>query len=762
MNRVITDERRSSGSARTALLYAAPALLLALAWAQLEDGAGARLLLFVVLALVPGLVRPLILRVLAGLAVALVAFRTAFGGSLLEARPFDSGHDFFGPALDRFRDGVLAFYEVTLPFAAAEQEFMRGVVELTLFGFCLALALAVAARRPLVAGLVLLAGCAWPVTLVSGREPLWGAAILAGALGLLAAGGRRPPRAYAPAALAVGALVVVALAAATSPAVAKGEFLSWQRWDPWDEVAEPVGVRYVWDAHYGGIRFPEKKTVVLTATGPTRSLYWRATTLDDFVEDRWIEELVPVLRSSEPEELLGDSFLPPAARNRAGLIAADIEIRALRDRRLPGPSMPVAYEPQDLGDIVYTTSNVALAAVGLRQGGRYRVLSYAPQPRPQQLERSRPTALRGGTLESAYLEIRPGRPTLPFGVGGREAQVENLFRLSPRSYRPLVEQARTVVGDARNAYGAVVALEAWFRSEGGFVYDEQPPLSGTVPPLVDFVTRTKRGYCQHYAGAMALMLRYLGIPARVAAGFTSGSYDAEERRWTVTDHEAHTWVEVWFNGWGWLPFDPTPGRGRLSGTYTTASNAPDLSAIGDLLDRAQGSVSGSSLGQRPQGLLETFDGRDNPGDLGERGPDPQRGQSLLRLLALLAALVVVAIAAAKITIRKTRYLTRDPRRIANACRRELVDFLRDQRVDVSPSTTLHELGQTVEARLSVDPRAFVRAASAAAYAPALEAPGAAERTRAELRSLRRGLRRRLSVGARVRGLLSLRSLGLGA
>ena len=99
------------------------------------------------------------------------------------------------------------------------------------------------------------------------------------------------------------------------------------------------------------------------------------------------------------------------------------------------------------------------------------------------------------------------------------------------------------------------------------------------------MTKTKRGYCQHFAGAMALMLRYLGIPARVAAGFSSGVYDEERKQWTVYDRDAHTWVEVWFNGYGWLPFDPTPGRGTLAGPYTTSSTRFDATgAAGVLVD----------------------------------------------------------------------------------------------------------------------------------------------------------------------------------
>src|SRR5204863_8787634 len=140
------------------------------------------------------------------------------------------------------------------------------------------------------------------------------------------------------------------------------------------------------------------------------------------------------------------------------------------------------------------------------------------------------------------------------------------------NYKPLYAQARRVVGNAQSPYAAVLALESWLRGTGGFTYTQHPPLA-RAEPLLDFVVRTKSGYCQHFAGAMTLMLRYLGIPARVAAGFSSGHYDKGE--WVVTDHDAHMWVEVWFRGWGWVPFDPTPGRGGLSGGYSASSKAFD-------------------------------------------------------------------------------------------------------------------------------------------------------------------------------------------
>ena len=760
---------------RTALLYAVPALLVTTAWLQLEEDAqpGGAVWL-ALLALVPALVRPLWARALATILVLGAAARTAFGVSPLEARPADGGHDYFGPLLSRVSEGALDFYDVALPFSPGERPLMHGAVVLAVFGFCLPLGQAVAARRPLVAGLVLLAGVAWPTTLIGGGDLRWGAVILATVLGLLAAGGRRPPRSLRQASVAGLVLVLAALAGATSPAVAKGEFLTWQRWDPYDRPDDPVGVRYVWNSNYRGIDFPDKRTTVLTVRGSERALYWRATTLDVFRRDNWLEELPTIRRSSEPVELTGDPFTPPGARDEGLWVRANVTIEALRDTHLVGPSMPVAYDPAGMGEVEYRSGGVAVLPQGLARGQTYSVWSYAPRPTPQQLARVRPSALRRQTLESQYLEVAPGVRTLPFGTPGREQELLSLYadegrrgRRELAAYRPLADRARQVVGPARSPYAATVAVEAWLRAEGGFVYDEQPGLAGGAPPLVQFVTGGRRGYCQQFAGSMALMLRYLGIPARVAVGFTSGTYSREERRWTVTDHDAHAWVEVWFEGWGWLPFDPTPGRGRLSGSYTSASSGFDAAAVGALVGGAAGALSAlsrrSTLDERRVGDGNQVRERDLPGDIvGGALQRAREGASLLRLLGLVAGGLLAALLLAKLVRRGRRFLTRDPRRVAAACRDDLVDFLTDQRIPVARSATARELGRTVERELAIEAEPFVRAVSSARYGPPGASAEAARLARRELRALRRRLRRGLGSGRRVRGLLSLRSLGFNA
>ena len=123
---------------------------------------------------------------------------------------------------------------------------------------------------------------------------------------------------------------------------------------------------------------------------------------------------------------------------------------------------------------------------------------------------------------------------------------------------------------------------------------------------------------------------------------------------------------------------------------------------------------------------------------------------------VLAALWVVLLGVGKALVRRARYLSRDPRRLATASRRELEDFLRDQGVDVAPNATLVALQRAVHDELGLDGRAFAAAAARARFGPPTSLGRASPRQ--EVRRLIRAARRELSLWARFRGLVSLRSL----
>jgi transglutaminase-like putative cysteine protease len=720
-------------------------------WMRLEEPSSAgRAALLVLLALAPAAIMNRNLRFAAAGVALVIAGGTAFHVVV-------SPH-YFGRTFSRLWDGFLEFYDVKLPFPPVLHPHMDGAILFAVFVFCALAVLAVCERRPALAATAVLVGAGWPATLLRGSELLRGAGILA-ALLVLFAGLRRRPDVSGRAVLVGAAIVLAAVGAASSPALAKGEFLHWQTWDLHVPQVKPVSVSYVWSSDYSGLTFPHKRTVVLRIKAPKRPQYWRVTTLPYVQNGRWIDQ--PSFDDS------GDAGLvPPAAGNRSNWVEQHITVEALRDTRLPAAELPVAFDPAGLGPVNFDSTGVAYLERVLHSGDHYTAWSYEPQPSPQELARSRPVYPPAITLRSRYLELDPNEFAPTLGTPDREVVLNKMFAGNHRlrAYRPLYEMARSVAGGARSPYAAAVALESWFRSGGGFTYNQHPPQARGRPVLVDFVTHTRAGYCQHFAGAMALMLRYLGIPTRIAAGFNSGTYDKGE--WTVTDHNAHEWVEVWFRGWGWVPFDPTPSRGGVAGAYSASSRAFNLAVAAAILAGKDGL---KAFANRRVGLgfpdTQTKFSADirlsrTPSRVSLSSSRHSPAPSLLRLLFILLATLVALVVGVKLAVRRARYLTGDPRRLAAACRRELHDILVDQRIAVSPSATVAELAALTQSELGVETAGLGMHATVARFAPPGYAREAARELRSSLRRLRRSLRQELSAWERARGLLSLRSLGL--
>ena len=731
---------------RTFLASLLPALAIAATWLSLEDprlvGEG---LAVAMLAIVPALVRRGAIRIGAVVVSALGAAWIAFGSEPWELLPFRDER-VLAPAVRDAARGIVDFYEVFLPFEPVENPEMHTLVLMAIFGFVAAVALFVAARRPLGAAAVTVAGVGWPATLLGGQAIAVGAVALAAALAIpliLRATSVRTVLAGG----AIGALVVVGAAwTSSATTLARDAAVDWETWDIRGQGREASAVRFIWDSNYQGISFPSEKTVVLRVDGPSAPHYWRTTTLDVYDDNHWFERLFPLEQVDHDAQTLQLSQLMPArARNRENWVEQRIRVEALVDDHLAAAGTPVALDGRGLGTVFLLSGGVLRASTPVGEGESYRIWSYAPDPTPRSLARA---PARYPPSTARFREIDGRQPFPPFGQPGRESIVRELF--DDPSYarftrhRPMYDLARRVVAGAQTPYAAVLAIESWLRQTGGFTYDESPPkVKGA--PLVAFVTQTKAGYCQHFAGAMAAMLRMLGIPSRVAVGFTSGTPD--DGTWVVTDHDAHAWVEVWFAGIGWVPFDPTPGRGTLGGEYSFASASED--AIARLRRGELGESTPPALPPRVP------DAGDLPGTTG--ASSSRQAPSLVAVGLVLAALWIVLLGVGKALIRRARYLSRDPRRLATASRRELEDFLRDQRVDVPPNATLVALQRAVHDELGLDGHAFAAVVARARFGPPTLGRGGAS-PRREVRLLIRAARRELSLWARFRGLVSLRSL----
>ena len=633
---------------------------------------------------------------------------------------------------------------VRAPFEAAAYPALHGLVVIAAFGLALAAALAAVARRTVLVVGAVAVGIGFPARLLEDANALGlGALALGAVLWAMLAGDVRSIRRLVPG-VALGAAVLVAAVAAASAGVTPSEArVDWRGWDPFAGSGRSASLRYVWDANYEGIEFPARPTVVLRVRAPKRAEYWRISTLETFAADRWIENLYPVDIGAPRRRLPVDPLVPRRDVNPSDWLRQVVTVEGLEDDRVAAASQPARVDGQALGRLSFLAGGVMRAGSNVRRGTKYTVWSYAPRPIPRALAASRP---RYPAATGRYLELGRAR-FAGFGTRGREREVDSLFadeRYQPLwAYRPLWEEARRRTARAASPYEATLLLERWFRRDGAFRYEERPPpsVSGR-PPLVDFVEVTRAGYCQHYAGAMAVMLRLLGIPARVAVGFTAGTWKAGV--WTVTDHQAHAWVEAWFDGFGWLAFDPTPGRGTLSAVYTLASDSADAVAAlgtGRFLDFTPSFERGESPAATP---VEPREARGFPW--------------WLLVVPLVPALVAGSVAGGKWLRRVRRLRLRDPRALAAGVRAELVAALVDRGAVGVAVATPTELRRATERILAIPAGALTDALAEARFGPVDDARGAARRARSELGRLLAAARTRETPAERLRAALSLRSL----
>jgi protein-glutamine gamma-glutamyltransferase len=135
-----------------------------------------------------------------------------------------------------------------------------------------------------------------------------------------------------------------------------------------------------------------------------------------------------------------------------------------------------------------------------------------------------------------------------------DPQVTAILDESP--YGPVAALARQLAAGATSQWELVARVHRYLLDGDRFRYTTNPPHAGSFP-LVDFLLRDRAGDCQHFAGAAALLLRLAGVPARVVVGFATGA-PGPDGRYNVRDTDAHAWIEVYFQGIGWVAFNPTP------------------------------------------------------------------------------------------------------------------------------------------------------------------------------------------------------------
>ncbi|MFE2979576.1 DUF3488 and DUF4129 domain-containing transglutaminase family protein [Streptomyces sp. NPDC059258] len=260
-----------------------------------------------------------------------------------------------------------------------------------------------------------------------------------------------------------------------------------------------------------------------------QNLYLRILALDEFNGSEW--------RSSTRR--LTD--VPDRLPQPTGL-GGDVSVTEVRTNISASRSYQQTYLP-----LPYPASEV-------RVGGRWR---FEPEGRTLVGDDGQTT--RGSQYEVGSLVVEPTAEQLAAAGQPPEELLREYTQLPGSLPDVVAETAERVTEGSANAYERAVKLQDWFASEGGFTYDTTVT-SGTGSSAIARFLRDKEGFCVHFSFSMAAMARTLGIPARVAVGFTPGTMKSNGAM-SVGLRDAHAWPELYFQGVGWTRFEPTPSRG---------------------------------------------------------------------------------------------------------------------------------------------------------------------------------------------------------
>ena len=508
----------------------------------------------------------------------------------------------------------------------------------------------------------------------------------------------------------------------------------WWDYESWAlGAASARSTSFTWDHEYGPLDWPRDGRELLRVQAEKRPAYWKAANLAGFDGQRWTQA------DGSPD----DPGVPESdAAIDDGVQDIRVTIRNLSSRDF----ITAGYADFVESETIRETSRgdgTWVASRPLRRGDAYRARVYTPASNESQRRDAPNEAGRQDLFDHRRLVLpatgdglQSGAPRYLFWFPAFGDTFNDVQALARDSTRPISSERTIEVlenGPFRRSWalaqrlrGAAETQEELVQSvlsylRRGFSYTETPPRSAYG--LEGFLFDAKSGYCQQFSGSMALLLRMAGVPARVVTGFTSGSLDTKTREYVVRDLDAHSWVEVWYGGIGWVTFDPTP------------ASAPPRSQP----DEASGSGGpGGSAG--PPSL-----GGDLPSDPGRRAPAPEPGTPWLTIAV--AALGAVALAGAVVVLwRRRRRLAGTPATAVAVA--ELERALRRTRRHPGPGTTLHAL----ELRFARSPAAagYVRAVRDLRYSGRPSAPTAAQR-----RGLRAELARGMGLAGRLRAWWAL-------
>jgi transglutaminase-like putative cysteine protease len=287
-------------------------------------------------------------------------------------------------------------------------------------------------------------------------------------------------------------------------------------------------------------------TAVLTIQTPAGSprMKWRAVAYDRLVGNTWSWSRTAEVSVGASDGLLAGTSDGPL--DSVGYVTADYQVSgSAAGSIVVAPGIPARIDRNARVTLVQGGDETAFARIAPATGGGYALRALLP-------DLSNPNDPRALTAN----RLRAAGTTYPAGLLATYTAIE------PGTVGPATRALLSQILDRAQPatpYDSARAIEAFLRDGRNFTYttDVSDVACGGRGVVECFVV-SRRGYCEHYASAMTVMLRMEGIPARFVEGFLPGVRDGSGRE-TILRNQAHAWVEAWFPGAGWIDFDPTGG-----------------------------------------------------------------------------------------------------------------------------------------------------------------------------------------------------------
>lgn len=434
------------------------------------------------------------------------------------------------------------------------------------------------------------------------------------------------------------------------------------------------------------IRQNDKRTALTYSTVSGEPEYLRLAVISDFSGTSW--------RPGQPT--LDPRNRPVSFPRPPGLsvgVSTTREVTYVHVANFLSSWLPLPYAPSSVtglnGSWQYLSDEFTVASnVDLARGENYTVSSMEITPTPDEL-------LAAGTRVPADMESYLALP----------AQTPSI----------IAQTASSVTAGESGSYEKALAIQGYLRS-APFQYSETAPqtggFDGTGVEYVAAFLKQHEGYCIHFASAMAVMAREIGIPSRIIVGFQPGTLqngdDNGRRLFAVTNKDLHAWPELFFTDIGWVRFEPTPGRGSVP-DYTN----PTVTGVPPVL--ADGTGGGATKGRDNNGAGPKID--DGPTSV--RWLSQGGGEGWLVFGGILVVLAGLVLLPASIrTLRRRRRLAKvhAGKSSVIALWREIVDSAHDVGIVVKPTLTLREAMAEIERGRGMTPEgaeALVRLGEAA-------------------------------------------------